>query len=243
MGYVPLCNGRCIISLLISLLVLTLGACKKSDAEAGRTPQQALRTDAIAMMHLAGEAQSASVAILTKMKRDRQNSEIISFERESDDGYHNPRCNDLSCRVFGEDDTQAKYLPPQDRWLDPSSREQPGFGEWVFSGSVCIPGIGEGGPDCNRDGVDNEELIAFLPWVRREYCEAISSDNHPPTRYPIVNVESGLLPSALTKFTGDYSDNLLLPQAYDNKPGDHQFYGCYTIKLSGNASYHFLWSY
>ncbi len=157
-----------ILLAMFCLEALLFTGCKESGESSSKSAN--IRVEAVMMVNASDLVRSTVSSILIQ----NGNSEELSFERNDLDGYQNPRCNSDRCRVFGDKNDQIKSLPLLAYWLDQSYKAQPTFGDWLFTGSFCIDGLGKGGADCDTDGSDNEELIAMLPWVKKEYCESIS---------------------------------------------------------------------
>lgn len=99
----------------------------------------------------------------------------ISFETIALPGYANPDCTNETCKIFAPSGGQASYIRPKREWLNQANAAQAHFGEWLFTGTTCIPGIGLGNDaNCNADN-NNLEIIAIVPWVTRSLC--IEIDN------------------------------------------------------------------
>jgi hypothetical protein len=64
--------------------------------------------------------------------------------------------------------------PDQERMLDRTATAQPGWGNWLFTGSTCIPGIGTGDDaTCNADP-NALDMVAFLPYITLELCREVN---------------------------------------------------------------------
>lgn len=152
--------------------------------------------------------------------------QAVSFETPLVSGYANANCAGSSCKVFDPGGGGMAYRAPAEEWLDQSQSAKTLFGQWYFPAGVCVEDIGSGGAGCDSDGEDNEDLIAVLPWVRREICieinEKLGISN--PGGNPPVEVGNGW-PVANTKFTGTFSDGVILEQT-------GQSAGCFA----GNAA-------
>lgn len=118
-----------------------------------------------------------------KMMRISNNCEDtgFSFEKSPFDGsvtdYVNANApTDFSCHVFHPDGGGVSFQAPMDQWLETSSPivSQPQYKEILFMGQTCVPAIGNGTGACWSDGQDNEELIMFVPFIKKEICQVIN---------------------------------------------------------------------
>ena len=113
----------------------------------------------------------------------------ISFENSTVAGYTNANCTSTDCKVFDTAGGGVAYDAPKEEWLDSSQSAQALYGEWYFPVGVCIPFVGTGETGCQGDGLDNEELVLILPYVRKALCLEINdrlgitnSGGNPPNR-------------------------------------------------------------
>lgn len=84
------------------------------------------------------------------------------------------RCTSDNCRVFRAAGGGFTYITPPPGWFDTQGVGDTSFGQWFFPRGVCVEGAGQGGAGCHSDSEDNEELIAVLPWVKRDLCVEIN---------------------------------------------------------------------
>ena len=139
----------------------------------------------------------------------------ISFETPQLSGYApHASCTTNPCRVFHPAGGGIAYMPPPASWLDLTGSAQPLYGQWYFPAGVCVENIGTGTSTCNVDTDDNDELVAILPWIKRQLCIQINE------RLGILNpageppVASGPAWSAANpKFTGTFSENAVIARA------------------------------
>lgn len=95
----------------------------------------------------------------------------ISFENPIVSGYTHSPVAPVKCRIFDGAGGGLNYTAPSDEWLDMGLAGPPALrGQWYFPADVCVPGTGTAAAGCNSDGVDNEALVAILPYVRKEVC-------------------------------------------------------------------------
>jgi hypothetical protein len=98
----------------------------------------------------------------------------ISFENETVAGYaHMPAAPD-ACKLFYNTGGGLVYQPPVPEWLDGSSPAPALRGQWYFPANVCVPDLGTAEANCATDTVDNEALIAVLPYIKRGMCIQIN---------------------------------------------------------------------
>jgi len=163
----------------------------------------------------------------------------ISFENALLTGYINPACTADNCRIFRPDGGQASYVAPDSKWLDPARSGEAYFGEWLFTGSACIPGVGGGNDsNCNADQ-KNYELIAIIPWLTRTTCIHINKrlnvgvpDAEPPQ---II----GSAWSGTPEFTGSYGSGETLMDA--GNVMFHKMEGCFQGNgTPPSGSYHYF---
>lgn len=120
----------------------------------------------------------------------------ISFNNNIVAGYNNacPGGGD-DCKVFDADGGGMVYNKPSDDWL---ALGQPG-GDWVFSGNNEIVGVGTDG-----GGASSVELLAVLPWIKKELCTSINELLDIPNPGGEPPQDSGNI-DVTTKFNGVYT--------------------------------------
>lgn len=138
----------------------------------------------------------------------------ISFETATLGGYANPNCLEARCKLFDPSGGGIVYSePPAADWLDTSHAAALQYGRWYVPNNVCAVNAGNGGAGCDSDTADNEDLVLFLPWIKKDICIAINSKlgvtnpgGNPPQ-------EAGdAWPGGYTQFTGSYADGVALEQ-------------------------------
>lgn len=170
--------------------------------------EEAARLRAVAIVQYGNSLRAAVQALRVEgVAPDR-----LSFETPLLSGYANSACGDDSCRVFGTGGGVA-YRAPDSGWLDSAQSAQPLYGQWYFPAQLCAQGVGSGGAGCDSDGADNEDVVAILPWVRREVCAAINEKLGlaNPGDPPPVEVGNGWA-AGHPKFTGGFADGAVLEQ-------------------------------
>lgn len=174
----------------------------------GKIAEDMARTRAVDILQYANALRGA----LQSMKIEGVPSGQISFESSLLPGYANAACLSDACRVFASGGGIA-YRKPQDDWLDPRESARPLYGQWYFAANVCVDGAGAGDGTCAGDGVDNEDIVVFLPWIRQEICvqinEKLGVDN--PGGAPPVETTNAWVP-AMSKFVGSFADGAVVDQ-------------------------------
>ena len=97
----------------------------------------------------------------------------ISFANDIDTDYTNPNCVESGCEIFNPAGGALHYLEPKAEWLDDSQSAQAHYGELYITGSSNVEDVGTG----------DDDLILFVPYIRKSLCEAI-------------NTKLGILPSS-----------------------------------------------
>ena len=130
----------------------------------------------------------------------------IDFDTPRAPGYDNPGCAGDICHVFNAEGGQAVYIDVDRKWLDGSQAGGAHYGYWLFTGGICVPGIGLGDDaSCNADPANNE-LIALVPWVLKDICIQINRklgiplDNGNPPR-----LTGNAWPAANEQFIGSFA--------------------------------------
>ncbi len=97
---------------------------------------------------------------------------LMSFETDRLTAYANPGCpvSENECKVFNPVGGQISYNIPNPEWLNRALSAQPSYGDWLYTGTACIPGMGMGNDSSCAGNPDQLELIAMLPWLTREVC-------------------------------------------------------------------------
>lgn len=164
----------------------------------------------------------------------------ISFENPLLPDYaHDPSVAD-SCKMFEAAGGGVVYIRPPEDWLDTKLSAKPAlYGQWFFPANVCVPGVGSnnGETPCSTDGEDNEDIIAVMPYIRKELCMAINKalgiktdDGQPPAEDGDGWQQDDL------KFTGSLTDGAQLDQG-------GLMSGCFAgsgVSTPPGNSYHFF---
>lgn len=122
----------------------------------------------------------------------------VSFTLSSGDAYELSPVADVTEKVFSITGGGGGYLTPPKDVLDTTRSGEVDYGAWIFTGAMNVLGIGTQG-----SGTGTKELLAILPYVRKEICVNINK------RLGITNpsdsppVEASAI--TLTKFTGIFT--------------------------------------
>ena len=102
------------------------------------------------------------------------NLSAVSFENNFVSGYENNNCGDDTCRIFHPAGGGVSYVEPMPEWLDISKDGEEYYREWHIAPDSCVPNVGTGDATCGGDSTDNEELILFMPYVKKPLCVEIN---------------------------------------------------------------------
>lgn len=163
--------------------------------------------------------------------------QTLNFNTAGLTGYNNPACGAAeSCAIYNPAGGAVNYTKPPVDWLQSDFAAQAEYQNAFITGATCVPQVGTGTATCASDGVDNEELVLFVPFVKPEICKEINDllGIANPSDAPPVQ---GSCPWA-TKFTGSFAAGQII-----SAPGmTGQTAGCFRAD-SGCAtmpdSYHF----
>ncbi|MCF8495251.1 MAG: hypothetical protein K9G62_01135 [Alphaproteobacteria bacterium] len=159
----------------------------------------------------------------------------ISFTNTIVTGYaHTPPAPE-SCQIFGAQGSGRAWITPAAaNWLDSLQSGAAFYGQWHIPSDLCVSGVGTGASGCESDGLDNEDLVLILPYIRQSICEQINEGLGRSGPIP-VETDDGW-PSAGAKFTGSYADGEILDR-------DGQMSGCFqgsTGNMPGAETYNFF---
>lgn len=96
--------------------------------------------------------------------------------------------SDGSCDVF-RGAGGVSYSAPEDKWIDVTESSRPHYGQWFFTASSDVAGVGIEGTGTGTCTTDNEckDLLMGLPYINLNVCKAINkqlgfgdSDGNPP---------------------------------------------------------------
>lgn len=123
-------------------------------------------------------------------------------------GYDNAACTDAGCEIYNPAGGGVNFTVPAAEWLETAYSAHAEYRKAFFDGTLCIPQVGTGNSGCAADSTDNEELVMFVPFIKREVCLVINDlagvtnpSGEPPTY--------GACPWA-TKFAGAFANSRAL---------------------------------
>lgn len=153
----------------------------------------------------------------------------ISFENSVVSGYANASCLESECEIFDLAGGGVHYMVPKDDWLDSAHSGQLRYGELYFHAESSAIDVGE----------SDDDLIMFIPYLKKELCEAINAklDLSPVTDDVPVETDG---PFAVNiKFTGSYVSAFDRKVSGDGTTGETEILygkmaGC--TEASGTAS-------
>ena len=150
---------------LLTALAMTLSRTGSNVEKSGARERQALEA---AHILRTGQAFGTAVQNLTLQGISIRE---ISFENPvSNFDYTNANCIDDSCRLFHINGAGLTYTQPKAAWLDNTFAGRAHYGDWLFTGTACVPGIGAGADDNCASSDNHLELLAILPYVRESLC-------------------------------------------------------------------------
>lgn len=138
-------------------------------------------------------------------------------------------CANLEHNIFDREGGGVSYKPVLTEWLDPAHSARTDFGEWMFTMSAAVLGLGDGALNLTT----SSEILAHVNYLDEKICESINDklgiagipDNG--TTFPIAASYSG---------TAFASGNI-------NPAGlDGRYSGCFenSSVWSGYVFYHVL---
>lgn len=230
-------RGSALFIILIAVVLFAALAFAVGQMMRGGNPD----TITVEKARLAG---NEILAYTRSMRQSAQNMKIsngcadtdLSFEHASLTGYtHTPVVAD-NCKIFHPDGGGLVYQPPVNDWLAIMSSPPTLYGQWYFAGNLCVPNTGSAPANCQSDGVDNEAIIAILPYIKKTLCVEINDllgVNNPGGNPPPETLNGWTLTNI--KFTGSQGDGEKLDQG-------GRMAGCFegaNASTPGPDTYHF----
>ncbi|MGB4057587.1 MAG: hypothetical protein WBK77_05845 [Alphaproteobacteria bacterium] len=162
----------------------------------------------------------------------------LSVENTTIAGYtHAPVATD-PCKLFHSTGGGIVYQVPVAEWLDVTISPAPALrGQWYFPANTCAPGTGTAAAGCHTDTVDNEAIIAVLPYIKKQVCLQINQKlgiTNPGGNPPPETLNAW--PAAATKYIAAQADGESLDQS-------GRMAGCFEGAAASTplpGSYHFF---
>jgi type II secretory pathway pseudopilin PulG len=194
-------NAIVIILVMIALIAfLTAVAMRMSSRTSTNMDQEQARIQAAKLIQVAKSYESG-VQDLIIAKRCSENE--ISFENTlTTKNYTNPSSpSDLHCNMFDGEGAALRYNNLATEALDPSNSSKSDYGEWVFTGTQCVLGVGSDDDDhCDEHEV---ALILAAPHIRLEICRQINKLNG--ITNPTDEAPGEIFDSAAVAFKGTFT--------------------------------------
>lgn len=127
----------------------------------------------------------------------------ISFTRTAGDVYEHAS-EKAECQVFNTSGGAVSYNDPNPDYLDPAFNSETLYNTWYFTGYTCIEDVGGAESGCHVDGIDNSELMMYLPYISEQICLEINRRVTNSATAP--GDPNSVWTAAETKFTGVYSE-------------------------------------
>lgn len=138
-------------------------------------------------------------------------AEEISFENPVVGGYNFSTRE--ACKIYSPAGGSLSYYEPAKDWLQGSAAAASTlFGQIYFPNNVCVQDVGEGGAGCESDGLNNEDLVMILPFIKPDVCKQINKSLG-LAEAPVVEAGSAWSGTA-PKFQGAFTDGVIM-----NQPG------------------------
>jgi hypothetical protein len=221
------------IALLVALTITITRSSENSEQNGERD------RDRIQASDILRQAKGIAGAI-DQMRLNGVAENDISFDNPIVAGYANASCTTGNCLLFGSSGAGMTYKSPLSDWLDQSESAKPGFGDWFFYGTACIPNVGTGDSTC-AGTASATDLIVGLPWINESLCIEINrllgvANLSNPTRPPVI--ATGAYTPALVKYTGTFTPTSVITSAGGEFDGKQA--GCFQGAAANPAGgYHF----
>ncbi|MCK5519170.1 MAG: hypothetical protein KAI61_07130 [Alphaproteobacteria bacterium] len=192
--------GNAMLFILIGIVLFS--ALTFVFARGSRSPSGISSEDArLYAQEILSYAEKINGAVQTIMLQNGCSGTRVSFENTSVAGYNHVPPSPQKCNVFNS--TVGGGMS----FESPPSGALTVAGDYLFTGNVCIDGVGTGPyATCESDSLKNEELLLILPSVNAEVCVALNR----------LLSNSATIPQEATggynstKFTGTYADGFAL---------------------------------
>lgn len=149
----------------ILLAVMLLAALAYAVAQGGRSSINSVSAERARLFatEILGYGDVVANATGQSKLRGYTDSEI-SFENSVVTGYANASCSEGECKIFALNGGGVNYMKPNDEWLDTAQSGQSRYGELYVHSRSNVEDVGTG----------NDDLILFIPYLKKEICVAIN---------------------------------------------------------------------
>ena len=220
---------------VVLLAVLTMVLSRSGSSVETMADREKVAIEALALMRYARSIEAA----VDHMVLQGVSENDISFQNPiSTTDYTNANCTDDACRVFHIGGAGLSYVRPKAIWLDSAYSAQTYYGDWLFTGNVCVADVGRGDDNCDGS-TRNLELIAVLPYVKESLCQAVNKQVKMVLTNPVpVNDEAALWNGASAHYVGTFDNPAVLMDGDEDLRG--QTTGCFGgAGTPPSGSYHF----
>jgi len=227
-------KGNILFIILIGVALFTALTYTISRSSSSVSPSSEGAEYAKAQEILGFAEQISSAITRLQMQNDCRTYEL-SLKNSVVDGYTNPNApDDGRCSVFDNRGGAAAFQKPPVELLDETKSSNSMYGDYLFTGAVCLDNVGTGGfASCSGDSTENEELLLILPWIKQSTCETINRILKNPE-----TVEDTGSSFEDTKFKGSFSEGSSIGSA------GHILFrnGCFKSNTTPGNGYHFYYT-
>ncbi len=161
-------NALFIILIAIALFAAFTAAVTSSNSGGGGEQAGFFAISATQIMRYGSTVKSA----VDQLRQQGISESDISFANDAVSGYGTVGTNP-SAEVFDIDGGGITYEAPNANWFDPLLTAQTGYGTWIFTARNMIYNVGTPmGSACSATNCS--ELLAILPYIKKEICEQIN---------------------------------------------------------------------
>lgn len=226
-------KGNVLFMLLmaIALLAAVTFSVTRSNRSQSNVSTETAAIYANSIMHAADSMRSAAQMLVAGGTPPTK----FSFQNDAVGGYANTNGATDSNKLFHPSGGGISYKAPDLKWLDASQSSQDLYGQWFFPANVCITGIGtKHVGDCAADGLNNEDIIAVLPYVDKNVCRAIDQKlNITLCSGDPCDIGGYVWEPGAAKFTGSFADGITIFDVSDYFTSKLE--GCVAASATGGA--------
>lgn len=189
-------SGNVLFLILMGIILFSaLAMAMRQGMRGGPERLSQSRVDTLAddVLMTAASYEKAVQRLLSKGNSENR----ISFTRVSGDGYELSPASSASEQVFNINGGGAQYLDPAKDALDSNQSALANYGVWVFTSTMNLEGMGKDASDA-----PSKDLLAILPFVRKDICIAINKRmgiTNPSGNPPVEGSNMGY-----SKYTGSF---------------------------------------